>query len=361
MATGAASVLLICVAVWSWFGRVDMYVQSKEGIFEVTNYAHLLQPQVDGMLMEATATLGAHVDAGQVIYSLDSQAQSRQLEEEQARRASSARLVIAIEDQIRAQSLARDASDRLTTASETAARARVRVAETSFSYSARRNDILAALQEHDLVTGLDSLQGQEERSMTSAQVSEQRSELLLARRSGQLSVLDRDVAVASLQRDLATVQGQIETSDARIAELQYEIERRNIRAPVSGFISSLSTATRGATVHAGETLGSVVPAEPIRVVARFNQRDAVGRVQAGQPVVLRVDQFPWSQYGTLQGKVVSVASVASDGLIRADVEVVGSNPNIAVGEGLTGIAEVRTESLRPIYLLLRLAGQFGRQ
>jgi multidrug resistance efflux pump len=235
------------------------------------------------------------------------------------------------------------------------------VAETSFSYSARRNDILAALQEHDLVTGLDSLQGQEERSMTSAQVSEQRSELLLARRSGQLSVLDRDVAVASLQRDLATVQGQIETSDARIAELQYEIERRNIRAPVSGFISSLSTATRGATVHAGETLGSVVPAEPIRVVARFNQRDAVGRVQAGQPVVLRVDQFPWSQYGTLQGKVVSVASVASDGLIRADVEVVGSNPNIAVGEGLTGIAEVRTESLRPIYLLLRLAGQFGRQ
>ncbi len=301
----ATSVLLLAAATWSALGFVDIYVTSRQGTFETEDHAHLLAPQVDGLVTAVNAVLGARVLAGDVVFELDSQAQQRALGEEQARHDAAERVALTLKTQIESEAAARSEASRALGATTAAASARVAIAKTTSEYSTKRGDMVSELRKNELVGGLDSLEAEQSRSVNGAQLRAQESDLLAVGRSGNVGLLDRDVRISSLKHDLASVEGEVATSDARINLLTYEIERRRIRAPVSGVIAGLSMTSPGATIHAGDSLGSIVSMEPVHVIAMFDPAESVGRVAAGELATLRVDQFPWTQYGTLQGIVHS--------------------------------------------------------
>ena len=79
--------------------------------------------------------------------------------------------------------------------------------------------------------------------------------------------------------------------------------------------------------------------------------------RSGQRAWLRLNGFPWTQYGTISATVVSIASEQKKGLVRVDL---GINPNsdtrIPIQEGLLGSAEVEVEHTSPATLILRAAG-----
>jgi membrane fusion protein (multidrug efflux system) len=113
----------------------------------------------------------------------------------------------------------------------------------------------------------------------------------------------------------------------------------------------------GSVVKEAETIGSIVPRGEPRAVAHFPAA-AVGRVRAGQAARLRLDGFPWTQYGTLTARVADVGDEPRDGLIRVELAL-GQDPLSAIplGHGLPGTAEVEVDRVSPATLVLRAAGQ----
>jgi membrane fusion protein (multidrug efflux system) len=114
----------------------------------------------------------------------------------------------------------------------------------------------------------------------------------------------------------------------------------------------------GAVVRAAERLGAVIPPGRPRVVAAFPTA-TVGRIRPGQPARVRLEGFPWTQYGALAATVADVGNEPSGGRVRVELVLApGRASPIPLGHGLPGSAEVEVERISPAVLALRAAGQY---
>jgi membrane fusion protein (multidrug efflux system) len=113
----------------------------------------------------------------------------------------------------------------------------------------------------------------------------------------------------------------------------------------------------GAVVHEGDKLAAVIPSGKLRVVANFDPPTALGRIRPGQHARLRLEGFPWAQYGSVTATITNVASEIRDGSIRVEMAIdPNSSSRIPLQHGLPGSVEVEIETLSPASLVLRTAG-----
>jgi membrane fusion protein (multidrug efflux system) len=84
----------------------------------------------------------------------------------------------------------------------------------------------------------------------------------------------------------------------------------------------------------------------------------LGRIQPGQVARLRLDGFPWAQYGSIDAKVSRVASEIRDGQARVEFAIApASAMNKVLQHGLPGSIEVNVDQAAPAVMILRAAGQ----
>jgi membrane fusion protein (multidrug efflux system) len=224
-------------------------------------------------------------------------------------------------------------------------------------YKQKETAITEKLHGEELVSELDTLRAEGESRALLAQTRAAAAQAALDSSSGKVSVSDRDARIAALKKTLADAQALSELHKAHLEGAKYEIERRIMRAAVEGTVADIVPCTPGLEMKPGETLATVVPRSPIHVVSFFRPEDAIGRVSRGQAARLRIDNFPWTQYGTVDALVDRVGSEPRDGTVRVELIVARPNPSIPMLHGLTGQAEVEVEKLSPFRLLLRMAGQ----
>lgn len=109
-------------------------------------------------------------------------------------------------------------------------------------------------------------------------------------------------------------------------------------------------------MHEGDKIGSVVPDGTLRIVTEFLPAAALGKIHRGQPARLRLQEFPWAQYGTIGATVSSVAGEVRDGRVRVEL---GVNPqpasSIPLQHGMPGAVEIEVERISPATLILRAA------
>src|SRR5918995_1310404 len=141
---------------------------------------------------------------------------------------------------------------------------------------------------------------------------------------------DRLVRIQRLRGTLSRLEGERGTSAAAVKRFEYEVERRVLRAPVAGRIGEAVDLKTGAAVREGERLAAIVPDGPLRVVAQFAPAAAFGRVFSGQPATVRLEGFPWAEYGSLRARVTRVANEMRDGLVRVELEVTGTPPALPI-------------------------------
>ena len=169
---------------------------------------------------------------------------------------------------------------------------------------------------------------------------------------------DRTARLAQFSREITQLDGDIRTAEATLARLAHTIDQTRIRAPITGHLGEVATLQPGAVVRQGDTLGVVLPAGALQVVASFLPAIALGRVQPGQPAQLRLDGFPWAQYGSLAGTVTRVATEARDGMIRVELHLPAeTRTTIPLQHGLPGTVEVEVERVSPATLVLREVGK----
>lgn len=135
-----------------------------------------------------------------------------------------------------------------------------------------------------------------------------------------------------------------------------------MRAPVAGTVQQLAVHTVGGVVTPAQALLVVVPSEgALEIEATVLNKD-IGFVRPGKDVIVKVDSFPYSRYGYLTGKVVSVSHDAAQdeqlGLVFparvklewATLKIDGISARLNAGMSLS--AEIKTGKRRVIDYLL---------
>lgn len=95
-----------------------------------------------------------------------------------------------------------------------------------------------------------------------------------------------------------------------IRKEQQRLEYRELRAPVDGVVQQLSIHTIGAVVDTGASLLVVVPKNtPLEIETMVLNKD-IGFIEKGQITEIKFEAFPFTRYGTLSGKLISVSDDA---------------------------------------------------
>jgi multidrug resistance efflux pump len=139
--------------------------------------------------------------------------------------------------------------------------------------------------------------------------------------------------------------------------MQFEVDRRTVRAPISGRIGEAQILRVGSYIRSGEPIGAIVPLGALRIVAEFPPL-VIGRIRIGQPAELRLQGFPWAEYGSIQARVSAVAEEIRNDRVRVELSITPRPVSrVPLQHGLPGSVQVEVERVTPARLVLRAAGQ----
>ncbi len=161
-----------------------------------------------------------------------------------------------------------------------------------------KNDYLdkeqsALQQEHEL-----DVQSSHARELEAAVASQRSATASIASqfRREQLDTLDKAKQQLSQMRDDET-------------KAQTRRDLMTLKAPVTGTVQQLMVHTVGGVVTTAQTLMEIVPDDAMEVEVNVENKD-IGFVHAGQDAIVKVDAFPYTRYGFLQGTVRAVSNDA---------------------------------------------------
>ena len=125
--------------------------------------------------------------------------------------------------------------------------------------------------------------------------------------------------VAQSKADLEEVEAQLlkleqqslrEISDLerQLVEVGDIITKERLDAPVAGVIYGMVPSSPGYAATAGETLVKVVPGGEIEAKIFVTNRD-VGFLESGMKAQVRVDAFPYTQFGSIPGSLKTIGTL----------------------------------------------------
>jgi len=353
-----AGVLLALWLAWFIAGRVTVYEVSRAARLEVQQAARPVSILVPGRLQQVSVALGQQVRRGDLMFEFDSSAETLRLREEQARlEALPPRLeALAAERALREQGLGEDGKSAL--AAVQTARFRLQEAEAAVAF-ARETE--RRVKEESSLGSVARVEAERAASETLRLVATRDALAADVRRlesDAQNRGHVQQAQLLDLLRQQSELQGERAMLEASVARLQLDIENLLLRAPVDGRVAELAPLKVGAVVAAGQSLATVVPAGELLIAAEFDPPAVLGRLRAGQKARLRLDGFPWAQYGTVEARVVRVASEIRDQRVHVELAPVATAlPGLTMQHGLPGSVEVDVEEVSPAVLVLRAAGQ----
>ena len=126
-------------------------------------------------------------------------------------------------------------------------------------------------------------------------------------------IADNDKRIAEIDSQLkkAIVENEknIAEMDNQISQNQVSLDYQEIRSPVNGTIFDLKASNPGFVANSTEPVLKVVPENSLKAEVFLTNKD-IGFVRAGMPVDIRIDSFPFSEFGDIKGTLESIGSDA---------------------------------------------------
>ena len=95
--------------------------------------------------------------------------------------------------------------------------------------------------------------------------------------------------------------------DRQLLEVNKAIEYEVLRAPVDGMIFDLKPSSPGYAAQANETLLQLVPLGTLEAKVYLTNRN-VGFAKVGQKAQIRVDAFPFTEFGSIPGRLKRIGN-----------------------------------------------------
>ncbi|WP_372880611.1 HlyD family type I secretion periplasmic adaptor subunit [Psychromonas sp.] len=398
------TVFLIVVLIWSILGRLDIHA-SAQGRLMVSSHSKIIQPLEQGEVAHINVKDGQRVKKGEVLIEfnvVDVNAEIERLSQQMLHaQLEYARLTALLTSEPEINFIAPATASQMQI-QKSKAHLQSEVAEThaaleqlkaeqkiNLAQKTANSKDIASLQKlkNNILLRLKANQKlAEKKAISRVALLEQEKELLEINRtinglSAQLSILvaqnnsiEEQIGslLAQKKREYYQELNQLEINLTQIQQelikSQERLRRQTLRSPVDGIVQQLSIHTLGGVVTPAQALMVVVPAQAyLEAEVRVLNKD-IGFVLAGQGVEIKVDSFPFTKYGTINGEVLYISQDAVEdeqlGLVfparvklaRSDILV--DDALIALGAGMSVVAEIKTGNRRVIEYLLSPLQQY---
>ncbi|HEX5471119.1 MAG TPA: HlyD family type I secretion periplasmic adaptor subunit, partial [Lacipirellulaceae bacterium] len=345
--------LFFSAICWSYFGWIDIHAIAP-GKIQPNGRSKVVQTLAGGRISAIDVQNGSRVHAGEVLLTLDSteaiadrDAQARDLEAargEVARRKAAIAAVrtgsfhplpidfpASVSEPIRKREQgvlsAEMAKLRSTIASFKAQLSeKTATKERLTATIAERTKLIALSQERVAMRKQLQTKGASSRALVIEAMQQYETQVASdVQDRGEL--VETDAAMRSLGRKLEeAITGFISDQSQKLADAEnkrdgleealikakYKLKHMTLRAPIDGTVQQLAVTTIGQVVAPGQSLMALVPIDaPVEIEAMIANQD-IGFVAPGQSAVIKVDAFPFTRYGTIDGTVTKVSRDAVD-------------------------------------------------
>lgn len=135
-------------------------------------------------------------------------------------------------------------------------------------------------------------------------IATSRNELLekIARNNKQIAEIDSQFTKAIIENSK-----RIAEIDNQINQVKTNIKYEEIKAPSNGTIFELKPHTPGFVVTSSEPILKVVPDDALIAKVYITNKD-IGFIKEGMDVDVRIDSFPYSEFGDIKGKLIWIGS-----------------------------------------------------
>jgi hemolysin D len=139
------------------------------------------------------------------------------------------------------------------------------------------------------------------------------STVAISRKDWLTQIADNNKKVAEIDSHLtkAIVENnkKIAENDSQLSQTQMNLQYQSINSPVSGTVFELKAHTPGFVVTSSEPILKVVPDDALVAKIYITNKD-IGFVKEGMTVDVRIDSFPFSEFGDVKGKLVWIGNDA---------------------------------------------------
>ena len=333
---------------------------SEEARIEAVERAQPLVAEVSGRIALVEAAVGQPVKAGDTLVGLEAETERLRVQEVRAERDALLDQLASLRRRLASRQDALEQAAQVADRAIEESQARLRKAEVAARLAREEAARTRQLHDQGLVSESDYAGVRAEEEQREAEVAQISAELNRRRSEQTRERDDRRAQIDEVRGEIDAAEGERQAASGRIEILEEEITRRLIQAPVSGLIGELAEVQVGSMVQEGERLGMVIPKGELRVVARFSPAEALGRIRIGQPASVRLEGFPWTEFGGVESRVVGVAGELREGGVRVELSLPGGDANdtrIPLQHGLPGLVMVEVERVSPANLLLRTVGR----
>jgi multidrug resistance efflux pump len=179
----------------------------------------------------------------------------------------------------------------------------------------------------------------------------------------QTKLASAQIEVSNLQQEILELELMFEESSRQLIQsLQEEYEKLKgeillwdqqyvIRSPFDGQVSFTKIWSENQYVEQGEIVVTVLPLKRGRILGKAEIPAAgSGKVKEGHRVLIRLDNYPYMEYGTVGGRIASLSLVPNNEVIIAEIQLdsasLVSNYNVILNfqQNMSGSAEIITNN-----------------
>ncbi|MBW4600733.1 MAG: HlyD family efflux transporter periplasmic adaptor subunit [Calothrix sp. FI2-JRJ7] len=126
-------------------------------------------------------------------------------------------------------------------------------------------------------------------------------------------ITTNDKSIAEIDSQLTKIilenQKKISEIDSKVSQTKTTLKYQSITSPINGTVFELKAKTPGYVTTSSEPILKIVPKDNLVAKVYITNRD-IGFVHEGQQVDVRIDSFPFQEYGDIKGELIEIGSDA---------------------------------------------------
>lgn len=327
---------LFCLlfGAWAWFGHVDEVARAS-GKLVPKGDVFRVHPAASGKVVRVAVKEGQTVKAGQVLMELDAELARKDVERlEQLLQSSKLELLQtqALLDKTRLQ-----AETRAAIAQTGMRMQQVAIAQAQ-NNAANNQDLLSQFQtdasaQQERLQRLEPLMNQgaiskenlfvaeeqlrdRQRSITERQNTLQQTlaeanrlqiELNQKQAESRQSQLEAQQQIQQLSVKVTELQAKVKETQVLLSAAKAKFNQQSLSSPVDGVVTALNTRRTGEYAQPGQTLAEIAPQGKPLVLSAVLPSAQAGFVKVGMPVHIKLDAYPYQDYGIVPGIITSIS------------------------------------------------------
>ncbi len=126
----------------------------------------------------------------------------------------------------------------------------------------------------------------------------------MADNNKQIAQIDSELNKAILENEK-----RVSEIESQISQTKLNLQYQELRAPADGIVFDLQARNPGFVTNTSQAVLKIVPNEDLTAKVYITNQD-IGFIKQGMKVDVRVDSFPFSEFGDIKGEIVWIGSDA---------------------------------------------------